>query len=149
MYKKKTTIREKIVLRWRTCPRLVTLPNGTTFTARYERISRKQLPINIHVKNARKIRPRNIKIETGLMVPARKKVRFVPISATQDRVRRILKKNVTMKKSQSGKGLASNLTKIGLTMGSKAVNSSFGKKKINKDKAQNKINKKISGSLFS
>ena len=122
MYKKKTTIREKIVLR------LVTLPNGTTFTARYERISRKQLPINIHVKNARKIRPRNIKIETGLMVPARKKVRFVPISATQDRVRRILKKNVTMKKSQSGKGLASNLTKIGLTMGSKAVNSSFGKK---------------------
>ena len=37
-----------------------------------------------------------------------------------------------MKKRQSGKGMASNLAKIGLTMGSKAVNSSFGKKLINK-----------------
>ena len=36
----------------------ITLPNGTTFTAKYERISRKQLPINIQVKNARKIGPR-------------------------------------------------------------------------------------------
>ena len=52
-------MREKIVLRQRTTPKQVTLPNITTFTARYERITRKQLPINIHVKNARKIGPRN------------------------------------------------------------------------------------------
>ena len=45
------TKREKIVLRERTTLKVVTLPNGTTFTARYERISRKQLPINIHGKN--------------------------------------------------------------------------------------------------
>ena len=77
-------MREKIVLRRRTPPRLVTLPNGTTFTARYERISRKQLPINISVKNARKIVSRNIKIKTGLTVPARKKDRFLPTSATQE-----------------------------------------------------------------
>ena len=32
---------KKIVLRRRTSPKIVTLPNGTTFTARYERISRK------------------------------------------------------------------------------------------------------------
>ena len=37
-----------------------------------------------------------------------------------------------MKKRQSGKGMASNLPKIGLTMGSKAANSSFGKKLMNK-----------------
>ena len=52
-------MREKIVLRQRTTPKQVTLPNVTVFPARYERISRKQLPINIHVKNARKIGPRN------------------------------------------------------------------------------------------
>ena len=34
----------------RTPPKTATLPNGTTFTARYERISRKRLPRNIHVK---------------------------------------------------------------------------------------------------
>ena len=52
-------MREKIVLRRRTSPKIVTLPNGTTFTARYERVSRKKLPINIKVKNARKVGLRN------------------------------------------------------------------------------------------
>ena len=46
---RKRTMREKIVLRRRTSPKVVTLPNGTTFTARYERINRKQLPINIEI----------------------------------------------------------------------------------------------------
>ena len=48
-------MREKIVLRQRTSPKIVTLPNGTTFTTRYERTSRKKLPRNIRVKNTRKI----------------------------------------------------------------------------------------------
>ena len=52
-------MRTKIILRRRTSTKQITLLNGSTFTARYERISRKQLPINIHVKNARKIGPRN------------------------------------------------------------------------------------------
>ena len=52
-------MREKIVLRRRTTPKVITLPNGTTFTARYQRISRKHLPINIHVKKNRKIGARN------------------------------------------------------------------------------------------
>ena len=51
-------MREKIVLRSRTAPKKVALLNGTTFTARYQRISKKKLPVNIHVKNARKIGPR-------------------------------------------------------------------------------------------
>ena len=50
---------EKIVFRRRTSPRIVTLPNGITFTARYERISRKQLPTKICVTNAKKIGSRN------------------------------------------------------------------------------------------
>ena len=49
--RRKKKIREKIVLRQRTSPKIKTLPNGTTFTARYERISRKRLPRNINVKN--------------------------------------------------------------------------------------------------
>ena len=89
-------MKEKIVLRRRTSPRVVTLPNGTTFTARFERISRKQLQINIHVKNKRKI-GRNKKIKTGLTITARKKVRFVQTSETQDRVRRT-KKNMRERK---------------------------------------------------
>ena len=51
-------MRGKIVLRRRTTPKIVTLPNGTTFTARYERISRRSLPSNIRVKKVRKIRAR-------------------------------------------------------------------------------------------
>ena len=50
---------KKIVLRRRTTPNVITLPNGTTFTTRYQRISRKHLPINIHVKKNRKIGARN------------------------------------------------------------------------------------------
>ena len=49
----------KIVLRWKTSQKLVTLSNGTTFTATYERISKKKLSRNIRVKSAQKIGPWN------------------------------------------------------------------------------------------
>ena len=52
-------MRQKIVLKRRIIPKVVTLPNGTTFTLRYERISRKQLPSNIKVTKVRAIGPRN------------------------------------------------------------------------------------------
>ena len=77
-------MREKIVLRRRTSPKIVTLPNGTTFTARYERIGRKQLPININVKNTKKIGLRRKKRSTLSLnnakqiekIAKKKKVRF-------------------------------------------------------------------------
>ena len=47
------------MLRRRATPKQVTLSDGTNFVARYERISRKQLLMNIRVKNTRKIGPRN------------------------------------------------------------------------------------------
>ena len=87
-------MREKIVLRQRTSPKIVTLPNGTTFTTRYERTSRKKLPRNIHVKNTRKIGPRNrnkSKMGPGPTISPRKKVRFRATSSTEDRIHRIKK----------------------------------------------------------
>ena len=87
-------MREKIVLRQRTSPKIVTLPNGTTFTTRYERTSRKKLPRNIRVKNTRKIGPRNrnkSKMGQGPTISPRKKVRFRATSSTQDRIHRIKK----------------------------------------------------------
>ena len=55
--KKKKTMTEKIVLRL--TPKIVILPNGTTFTARYEGVSRKDLPSNIKVKKVRTIGARD------------------------------------------------------------------------------------------
>ena len=51
-------MRQKIVLRRRAVPSNITLPNGTSFAARYERVSKKNLPGNIRVTNARIISPR-------------------------------------------------------------------------------------------
>ena len=90
------------------------MPNGRSFTEKYERISRKQLPRNIRVTTARKIGARrdNRWILVNLAAPALWKIR---------RTRR-----------QAGRGIGENLAKLGLEMGSKAINSEFGKKLINK-----------------
>ena len=78
-------MREKIVLRRRPVPVAVNLPNGTSFVSRYERISRKQLPGNIHVSRTRTVGPRNKR-------KTKKKVRFgLANTPTQDRAKRILK----------------------------------------------------------
>ena len=66
--------------------------------------------------------------------PARvtkKKVRCTPSTSLRERLARI-KRYRASRKGQTVSGLASNLDKIGLTMGSKAINSSLGEKIINK-----------------
>ena len=86
---------EKIVLRRRKSQKIVTLPNGTTFTARYERISEKQKPTNIRVKNIRKISPRTKNrvilslnnINQVHKIAERKKVRFNRLAAALKRMR--------------------------------------------------------------
>ena len=152
-------MREKIVLRRRTSPKIVTLPNGTTFTARYIRIARKQLIGKKYSNNRTKKKKRNTLSSASML--------------------KRMKKN---KRKQSGEGLAEDLGKMGLELGSKALNSSFGRKPINKgidsipnifkygvskiknknvkramssdianmvvDEAQNKINKRFSDTLF-
>ena len=51
--KKKKTMREKILLQRRVVSKKVTLPNGQTFHARYERTSRRNLPTNVTIRNNR------------------------------------------------------------------------------------------------
>ena len=120
------------MLRRRKSQKIVTLPNGTTFTARYERISEKQKPTNIRVKNVRKISPRTKNrvilslnnINQVHKIAERKKVRFNRLAAALKRIR-------NNKWKQSGKRIGENLAKLGLEMRSRAINSSLGKRLIN------------------
>ena len=119
-------MREKIVLGHCAVPKRVRLPDGTSFVARYERISRSSLPGNIRVTRTRTVGPRNRQAPRI----RKKRVRFnLANTPTQDRARRIKKK---YRRLQSGKGLASTIANLGLTMGSKAINSVLGKKLIDK-----------------
>ena len=125
------------MLRRRATPKQVTLSDGTNFVARYERISRKQLLMNIRVKNTRKIGPRNRRKPAKV---TKKKVRFNPSTALRERLERMTTtvraaervKRKYRRQRQTGSGLASKLAKIGFTMGSKALNSVIRKKIINK-----------------
>ena len=51
-------VKRHVILRKRPVHVEVDLPNGRSFTSRWERISRRQLPINIRVARDRKIGPR-------------------------------------------------------------------------------------------
>ena len=56
-------MKKHLILRKRIAPVQITLPNGRSFTSRWERISREQLPINIGVARSR-IGPRRSKKTT-------------------------------------------------------------------------------------
>ena len=51
-------MREKIVLGQCAVPKRVRLPDGTSFVARYKKISRSSLPGNIRVTRTRTVGPR-------------------------------------------------------------------------------------------
>ena len=70
-------VKQTIILRKRANPKVVNLPNGRSFTSRWERISRKQLPINIRVKKQRTIGPRrnNRMIYLNQAAPALKRIK--------------------------------------------------------------------------
>ena len=81
-------MREKIVLGRRAVPKRVRLPNGTSFVARYERISRSSLPGNIRVTRTRTVGPRNRRAPRI----KKKRVSFnLANTSTQYRARRIKK----------------------------------------------------------
>ena len=44
--------RKKILLRQKATPQRVTLPNRRSFLARYERVSRKNLPSNVTIRRS-------------------------------------------------------------------------------------------------
>ena len=103
------------IFKKRAAPEVVNLPNGRSFTSKWGIISRKQLSINIKVTKQRTIGPRrnNRMIYLNLAAPGFRKIK--------------------QKRKQSGQGLGSNLAKVGLKLGSKALDSEFGKK-INKQR---------------
>ena len=79
-------MRQKIVLRRRAVPLHVTLSNSTCFAARYERISRKNVPGNIRVTRTRTTGRRKKRAR-------KKKVQFaLGNTPTQDKAKRIKKK---------------------------------------------------------
>ena len=122
-------VKQTIILRKRANPKVVNLPNGRSFTSRWERISRKQLPINIKVKRQRKIGPRrnNRMIYLNQAAPASRKIKRRRKNEAIERLMPIYDRV-----NQSGSGLASNLAKAGLELSSKAISSEIGKKLINR-----------------
>ena len=110
-------VKKHIILRKRRAPVTVRLPNGRSFISRWERINRKQLPINIKVSRNRTIGPRrNVR---------RKK------KQEQNRVARVNQLYPDML-PQIESGIGQNLLKAGINLGSKAIGSDIGKKIINK-----------------
>ena len=122
-------VKQTIILRKRANPKVVNLPNGRSFTSRWERISRKQLAINIKVKRQRKIGPRrnNRMIYLNQAAPASRKIKRRRKNEAIERLMPIYDRV-----NQSGSGLASNLAKAGLELSSKAISSEIGKKLINR-----------------
>ena len=122
-------MKQTVILRKRNAPKVINLPNGRSFTSKWERISRKQLPINIKVQRQRKIGPRknNRMIYLNLAAPGFRKRKRKRKQNILNRLRPVYDRV-----NQSGKGLGPNLIKAGLDPGSKAIGSEFGKKIINK-----------------
>ena len=108
-------VNQTIILRKRAVPKVVNLPKGRSFTSKWERISRKKLPVNIGVTRQRAIAPRknNRMIYLNLVAPAFRKIKA---------------KRKAAQSAQLGKGLGSNQSRLR----SKALSSEFGKKLINK-----------------
>ena len=123
-------VKKHVILRKRRAPVQITLPNGRSFTSRWERISRKQLPINIKVAKSRTIGPRrkrNVKANRNRKLPAW-----------------IIRKH---KRIQSGSGLGGDLIKTEISLGSKALGSDIQKSEseiadLVVSEAQNKVRKK-------
>ena len=127
--------------------------NGRYFTSKWERISRKQLPVNIRVTKKRTVGPRrnNRLIYLNQAAPAFKKIKIKikqnainKLGPIYDRVQRQQQSafdrlGPVYDRVQGGRGLASNLAKAGFELGSKAISSEFGKKLINK-KVRNAMN---------
>ena len=122
-------MKQTVILRKRNVSKVLNLPNGKSFKSKWERISRKQLPINIKVQRQKKIglRKNNRMIYLNLAAPGFRKRK-------RKRKEKILNRlgPVYDRVNQSGKGLGSNPIKVGFDLGSKALSSKIGKKIIDK-----------------
>ena len=116
-------VKKHIILGKRANPVQVNLPDGRSFTSKWERISRKQLPINIKVTRNRAFGPKrnNRWIYFNLAQPAFEKIR-------KKRKEEAKRKRL----NQTASSIVSNLLKARLDLGSKTLGSEFGKRPINK-----------------
>lgn len=124
-------VAKHIILRKRPEPVRVNLPDGRSFTSKWERVSRKQLPINIRITRNRNIGPRrnNRAIYLNQAAPTLKKIRN---RRKQEVLKRLGPVYDRLLQQQRGSGLASDLAKTGLELGSRALGSEFGRRLINK-----------------
>ena len=127
-------VKKHIILRKKANPKQINLPNGRSFVSKWERISRKQLPINIKVTRNRTIGPRrnNRQIYFNL---AREGFKKDKRKRRKDAINRLA--SVYDRVNQTGSGLGSNLVNAGFDLGAKALGSEFGKKIINIDNIPN------------
>ena len=118
-------VKKHIILRKRANPKQINVPNGRSFVLKWERICRKQLPINIKVTRNRTIgsRRNNRQIYFNL---AREGFRKIKRKRRKDAINRL--GPVYDRVNQTGSGLGSNLVKVGFDLGAKALGSEFGKK---------------------
>ena len=121
-------VKQTVILRKRAVPKVVNLPNGRSFTSRWEGISRKQFPIKVKVKKQWAIDPRrnNRMIYLNQAAPALRKI----IRRRNETINRLMP--IYDRINQSGSGLATNLLQKSIELGSRAVGSEFGKRLINK-----------------
>ena len=121
-------VKQTVILRKRAVPKVVNLPNGRSFTSRWEGISRKQFPIKVKVKKQWAIDPRrnNRMIYLKQAAPALRKI----IIIRNETINRLMP--IYDRINQSGSGLATNLLQKSIELGSRAVGSEFCKRLINK-----------------
>lgn len=122
-------VKRHIILKQRRAPVQITLPNGRSFTSRWERISRKQLPVNIKVARGRNIGPtrqRKRKPIPKITIGRNKQMGW---EIRRDRRNAAMDNNVDF---QVGKGLGNTLLRTGIDFGSRALGSNIGKKLIDK-----------------
>ena len=92
-------VNQTIILRKRAVPKVVNLPKGRSFTLKWERISRKKLPVNIRVTKQRTIGPR-------------KNNRMIYLNLAAPAFRKIKAKRKAAQSAQLGKGLGSNQSRL-------------------------------------
>ena len=117
-------VQRHVILRKRANPKTVNLPNGRSFVSKWERISRKQLPMTIKINRVK-------------TVGARRNNCRIYFNLARDSFRKIKRKwNQAARQAalqQSGQGgLGSEFFKTSLKLGLKVLGSEIGKKIINK-----------------
>ena len=117
-------VQRHVILRKRANPKTVNLPNGRSFVSKWERISRKQLPMTIKINRVKTVgaRRNNCRIYFNLARDSFRKIKRKWKQAARQ---------AALQQSGQG-GLGSEFFKTSLKLGSKVLGSEIGKKIINK-----------------